>query len=572
MMAPQTSLAVQYGSAPAVENDARPLRVGVLLDSITPAGWVRQILDELRGGRGFELVLIIAAEKPKTKLKPRTGERSLLARAWDRLYPSPPLAAPDAFIATSIVPADYTGEVIYIAPGARHPEPYAEELEKIRSANLDVIVNLSESGQAFEVGDAARFGAWAFDVDDTGRAANSWQRDPARISEHHSGNVIATEIRIQSGPNKGRTLGRTFSGADPTRPYRGENRLFWRRAALLVQRLRVLRDNGWEYVSSPENCPTPEPELLTRTTPGTFAIARSTLKIVGRGMFSLLRRELTQEQWFVAFRDAPGRPEVLQDMGGFHVIRPPRDRFYADPFVFGNEGRRYIFVEEYRYALRKGLISYMEIDSSGNCGPATTVLEAPYHLSYPFLFRWQGDIYMLPETSAARQVEAFRAVEFPDRWERHAVLMDNVVGYDPTLLQHDGRFWLFLSGVFKHGAENSDLSVFWAEQPFGPWHPHPGNPVVSDVRRARPAGAIFEVDGQLYRPGQDCSGVYGRAITLSRVEVLTTRMYREVPVSRIEPDWYPGNLGSHTFNQDCRIQVTDGRVLAWKFGGRNGAQ
>jgi hypothetical protein len=72
------------------------------------------------------------------------------------------------------------------------------------------------------------------------------------------------------------------------------------------------------------------------------------------------------------------------------------------------------------------------------------------------------------------------------------------------------------------------------------------NPIVSDVRRARPAGRIFSHDGHLIRPAQDCSEAYGWRIALNRIEVLTEAEYREVPIGWIEPDGSAGTLRAHT--------------------------
>jgi hypothetical protein len=89
--------------------------------------------------------------------------------------------------------------------------------------------------------------------------------------------------------------------------------------------------------------------------------------------------------------------------------------------------------------------------------------------------------------------------------------------------------------------------------------PHPENPVVSDVRSARPAGRVFRHDGRLIRPAQDCSRGYGTAVVFNRIDVLTTDEYAESPVGRIEPNWAPGLVGTHTYNSSGGIEVVDGR-------------
>ena len=71
------------------------------------------------------------------------------------------------------------------------------------------------------------------------------------------------------------------------------------------------------------------------------------------------------------------------------------------------------------------------------------MLARPYHLSYPFVFAHDGELLMIPETSAARRVELYRAFDVPGSWERQAVLLDSIDAADATVLSHDGRLWLF---------------------------------------------------------------------------------------------------------------------------------
>jgi hypothetical protein len=86
------------------------------------------------------------------------------------------------------------------------------------------------------------------------------------------------------------------------------------------------------------------------------------------------------------------------------------------------------------------------------------------------------------------------------------------------------------------------------------------NPIVSDVRRARPAGALFREDGTLYRPAQDCAGDYGAAFWLNRVDVLDERHYHETPVRRIDPSWHPGGVNTHTYTRAGSFEAMDNRV------------
>ena len=83
---------------------------------------------------------------------------------------------------------------------------------------------------------------------------------------------------------------------------------------------------------------------------------------------------------------------------------------------------------------------------------------------------------------------------------------------------------------------------------------------------ARPAGCLYFEDGQLIRPGQDCSKGYGYAVELHRVDVLSETDYHETLLVSITPDWIPGSRGIHTLNQNEQYRVMDCKFLISRFG------
>ena len=185
------------------------------------------------------------------------------------------------------------------------------------------------------------------------------------------------------------------------------------------------------------------------------------------------------------------------------------------------------------------------------------VLERPYHLSYPFVFRWQGELYMVPETAENDTVELYRCEEFPARWRLERVLLTNVRAYDATLCERGDRWWMFVSVAPPGTDGNDELHVYSSVTPLGPWKGHRRNPVLVDTRRARSAGPLFLRDGALWRPSQDCSIAYGHAITLNRVNRLDDDGYDETPVARIEPGWRSDVRRVHTFGASGRLRVVD---------------
>jgi hypothetical protein len=203
------------------------------------------------------------------------------------------------------------------------------------------------------------------------------------------------------------------------------------------------------------------------------------------------------------------------------------------------------------------VISHIEMDDGGRASEPEVALERPYHLSYPFVFEEDGDVWMVPETAANRTIELYRATRFPLEWELERVLLDDIPALDTTVLRHEGRFWLFTL-VNPYGLRaNSELHLYSCPSLDGEWAAHPLNPVVSDVCCARPAGRVQRRDGDLVRLGQDSGERYGGAIAFRRIEVLTETDYREVPLGRMTADAVNGSLATHTYDSDGTYEVVD---------------
>jgi hypothetical protein len=208
----------------------------------------------------------------------------------------------------------------------------------------------------------------------------------------------------------------------------------------------------------------------------------------------------------------------------------------------------------------------MEIDRDGNASTPVPVLERPYHLAYPNVFRWSDEWYMIPDTSRNKTLEVYRSNRFPFDWELHTVMMENIRAADATLFETNGRWWLFAAVAEQDVPNYDELCIFYGSSPLGPWTAHPQNPVKSDVRSARPAGRLFWKDRTLYRPAQDCSRRYGYAISLNKVITLTPSEYEEVEVSKILPNWRPDLVATHTLNSCPGLTVVDMRARRLRGG------
>jgi len=166
---------------------------------------------------------------------------------------------------------------------------------------------------------------------------------------------------------------------------------------------------------------------------------------------------------------------------------------------------------------------------------------------------------MIPETAQNRTVEVYKCKNFPNEWELECKLMKNVFAYDATLFEHNDTWWLF-ANISEHDSASTwdELCLFSSDNPLSDdWQPHPMNPIVSDIRSARPAGKIFRKNGRIYRPSQNSSCRYGYALNFSEILELTKTTYKERVVECLEPDWDPSIIGLHTFSASGELTVID---------------
>jgi len=248
------------------------------------------------------------------------------------------------------------------------------------------------------------------------------------------------------------------------------------------------------------------------------------------------------------------------------ILPNSKARFFADPMPLTVDGKTTLFVEDYFHDRNKGAISAVEFDESGPVAVLDCVLEEPWHLSYPFVFQAEGEIWMVPESLTKREIALYRADPFPGRWTRHKVLIENIAAVDSTIIRYHDRFWLFTT--IEHPSDTfADLCLFSAASLFGPWLPHPRNPVVRNASFGRSAGPILYRDGKLLRPAQDCSRRYGAAVVLTEIQILDEENFAHEVCNALSPcrEW-PGRR-LHTLSRSGDLEFIDGSAHAFRWSG-----
>jgi hypothetical protein len=498
----------------------QPLRVGLVVADLAVPEWIAWTAGRIAADEECELAGVVRAPGGGGN----GGAAARVRAAYDRLD-ARVFGAADALRPARLEPGTPDGEV-------------------------DVVVSFLAPGRRGWTGATPRLGTWALTPLDDGGPGGP----PERARDVGLRSPSETALVAVDGDGLARVLARTTVPSDPLSVTRTRNTAAWAGARLV---LRALRRTARGDVPVAGEATADPPSAA-----GLAAVARHAARTGLRGALARSRSTWSRDEWFTAVRERSADGRII---GPARPVPNPPGRCLCDPFAFEAGGRHFVFCEDLDLATERGIISVLELGPGGAASSPQPVLERDHHLSYPFVFAHDGGVYMIPETGEVGRIELHTAVELPARWRVERVLIDGLTAHDATLhAGDDGTLWLFVS-IVEGPADAGVLHVFSAPALDADWTPHPANPIVTDPGRARPAGRLFRRGGELIRPAQDGARRYGEAVVLNRVDVLTPTAYHETPVGRIEPDWMPGLVGTHTYTFDSRFEVLDGGRRVRRF-------
>lgn len=563
------------------DRERPPLRVGLLLDGLRAPAWVARILEHIRRSDFARLELVVlnaAALGPESgagkplpwplrlarQLASGRRRRTLLYQAytrWDQARHARALVA-DPFRLVDITALLAGVETIPMRPMRKGftDRFTAEQVELIRARELDVILRFGFNIIRGEILSAARYGVWSYHHGDN----DYYRGGPPHYWELFENNPLSGVLLqvLNEELDAGLVLGKALLATAPGwSVLRNREHPYWTGTWLVIRKLHELHQHGWERVRARAQISGPPAgrRKLYRTPTNWEMVRFLSSRLLKRLPARLLQRP-RRAHWRIGLRTDPARfvsTARPPDLSGFRWVEAPPGHFYADPFPYAHGGRTWLFWEDFSYAENRGVIACAEVLPGGELRPPREALRRPYHLSYPQVFEHLGQIYMIPESGQHHSVELYRATAFPYEWRLERVLFSGATALDPTLWIEDSRFWFFVTIVDPPGA-GTELFLFYAESLEGGWNYHPANPIASDERRARGAGAIFREQGRRIRPSQDVTRGYGYAFAWNEILRLTPTEYEERPLFEVRPDWCAGLSGTHTYNRSAQVEAIDG--------------
>lgn len=535
----------------------RLLAVGAIIESKAPAKWINDLLHRLKVDTTFQLT-VVQQEPANSSDAPAAplGFAGKLAHHVLVNYIDKPLFPEDPRVAQPV----QVGEV---------------EHSTAALSACDVILNLTGTCTRERWPGVENVPIWSAHIQTLDARVEQALLDRAPLVWVHlwmdSGSgQQATRIASHALPRQSFSLSDLQHMAYFCLPSLFESRLHWlaSQANLVMQETGCRSDMAANVVQERDDIEQQASRLAEnhfKPRPlNQYALLVKVMQLMWQQSLSRIAHRLWYEQWQLAsFIHEPSSLSVVEKMtqtpvDQFNALPTPDRTWWADPHLYEHEQSVYIFFEEMQINSSRGHLSVARLHSDGQISEIHPVVNEQTHLSYPFVFSHDSQIYMVPETAAQRKITLYKAHQFPDGWEPDTDLIEDVDLADTTVHFRDGYWWMFTNSQSHRTVnERDELRIYYASELHGPWTPHCMNPVITGVDRARMAGPLFVDDDQLYRPSQYGAHRYGYGINLNRVDTLTTTAYIETPVARILPE--PGTpwLGCHSISHLNGVTVLD---------------
>ncbi len=543
------------------------LTIGILTDGEQVPVWVQQLLNQLQQLPGVEIRFVVQRASNSTSDTNTSKTVYRILRAVDRKL----FSAGSALFRKTQLQLNKEVPVLSVRPltGTFTDDISAADCEQIRSFQPDLLLRFGFRILKGEILQAARYGILSLHHGD---AYVNRGGPPAFWEVVKKEEVTGVTLQLLSSElDGGMVLGQAFTRTDVYSFNRNQSALYAAGIELFVNEIKIIASQGADSYFNQKRKEQVSLRSYDRPLykdPGNFTSFCIAVKLLYRNMNLQFSKLLYRKQWVLYCRFRKNGELSLAPYQ-FKKLKVPGDRIWADPFPVKYENGYVVFFEEKFWNRKEAQIACIHFSDKGipYINSRKVVVEEPFHLSYPFILHCQNQWYMIPESADANEVILYQAVSFPYKWERKKTLLRNVKAFDSTIIEHEGRWYLFCTVQKEKGlSPHAYLHIYHSDDPVnGEWKAHPMNPVYSDVRSARPAGKLFRHKGMLIRPAQQGAPVYGYAVKFFEVVKLSATEFEERWISSIEPLWEKNLIATHTFNNEGGLTVMDVQVKRRKF-------
>lgn len=283
------------------------------------------------------------------------------------------------------------------------------------------------------------------------------------------------------------------------------------------------------------------------------------------------------EAWSIGFGIVDNPVEKL-NVDSFNIISYKsidsiteyKTEFIADPFLVIEDEIFYIFFEH------KGAgnadIAFLSSTDGKNFEYKGIILDEAFHLSFPQVFKYRDEFFMLPEAKQSGNLILYKARNFPYDWEISDTLIHNKRLEDPALLITDS-----LNIISASEVNTLTQFLYSSDSLQGNWVEHKafkgrrGN-------ETRAGGSFIKFDNRYFLPFQNNNMGYGTSLSLYELKGNKTNFHFEKVIPQIlEPqlsiEWFETgmhHLDVEEFNDkyyvvyDGKRKVDDEKIYSYR--------
>ncbi len=539
------------------------IRVAVLTRSDSLESWEWRALQQIKVLPFAEIVFEIRDGSPveEKSFGQRIGRYKWSRLFWNRWFKKYGKVNATIEVGTSEIFKGVPQIVVVPELKGKHSQHFsATDIAKVKAYSPDVIVRFGFNILRGEILNVAKHGVWSYHHADH----ETIRGGPAGFWEYILGHNITGAIlqRLTDKLDDGIVLRKGYWSLTKHSFRENLDNLLNHSSGWMANALTEIHHHGEVKPQNPEK----KSVAKVYSYPGNFRMIQF-LFILFRNKIAFHWKNLfCPETWKIGVVNQPINDVIANGISTAPnwISAPDTSDYFADPFCIIIDGKNQIIGEVYSYKRSRGQIQLIpEIPKSekGVAGGESDFDRSHNfswaHQSFPFPVMINGIQYFIPECAESGICQLFE-------FKGTGITLVSEPLIDSVLFQHNEKWWLFAHHQDKQN--NAALFIYHSDSVPGNFIPHALNPVKTDIRNSRSAGAILNINGKLLRPAQDSSKTYGGAIVINEITDLTPTSFSEHEVNRIEPnpDW-DYNKGIHTISAYGDKTLIDAKSFRFNF-------
>ena len=273
--------------------------------------------------------------------------------------------------------------------------------------------------------------------------------------------------------------------------------------------------------------------------------------------FNLIFRECFWDSYYRI--ESQSIDTIIKNNNPWHKVTVSSNRYWcADPFIVEGKGKKYVFCELMDRKRSRGLLGYSELNEDGDT-EIMFLMDVGCHVSYPNVFYYDNNWYMIPETSQRLTVELYKATNFPDKWIKIGNVIEGRKAVDTTVFFKNAMPFLF---VYEPNGFDNKLSI--AELDVSTCSISNERLLVNYSKKiGRPGGNVLVEKGKIFRVTQSGEKHYGEKLVFKSFKNLNLN-YEEEDILDVNPSDFkiPNGCkydGVHTYNKSGGYEIVDFR-------------